>query len=110
VNDYWIVLLALVSLVAVAGGLLLAAWTWGRLGLASVALFVFAATAWIVDFVAVANGTSDADGFADCGESCTATHRVAALGFIAPPLLIALSAAGMAVALLARGRDRRERA
>jgi hypothetical protein len=108
VNDYWVVLLALVSLVAVTGGLLLVAWTRGRLGLASGALFALAAAAWIADVVAVANGLNDADGFVDCGSSCTPTHRLAALGFIAPPLLIALSAAGMVLALLVRARDRRE--
>jgi hypothetical protein len=110
VNDYWVVLLALVSLVAVAGGLLLAAWTRGRLGLASGALFALAIAAWIVDFVAVANGLNDADGFVDCGRSCTPTHRLAALGFIAPPLLIALAASGMVIARFALARDRRERA
>jgi hypothetical protein len=110
VNDSWVVLLALVSLVAVAGGLLLAAWTRGRLGLASAALLTLAVVAWIADFVAVTSGLNDADGFVDCGSSCTPTHRLAALGFIAPPLLIAFSATGLAIALFARARDRRESA
>lgn len=109
-NDSWVVLLALVSLVAVACGLLLAAWTRGRLGLASGALFALAVAAWIADVVAVTTGMDDADGFVDCGSDCTPTHRLAALGFIAPPLLVAFSAAGMAIALFARARDRRERA
>ena len=85
-NDYWVVLLALVSLVAVVGGLLLAAWTRGRLGLASGALFALAVAAWIADFVAVATGIDDADGFVDCGERLhgdasarrTRVHRAAA--------------------------------
>jgi hypothetical protein len=106
-SESWIVLLALASLVLVAGGLLAAAWTRGRLGLASGAVFVVALTAWVVDFAAITSGFRDADGFVDCGDFCTTTHRLAALGFVTPPLLISLSAAGMLVALVARGRRRR---
>ena len=107
-NDYWVVLLALVSLVAVTGGLLVVAWTRGRLALASGALFAIAVAAWIGDVVVVMEGVKDADGFVDCGDSCTLTHRLAALGFIAPPLLVAFAAAGMSIALVARARGRRK--
>src|SRR5688572_30423780 len=106
-NDAWVVLLALGSLVLIALGALAAAWTRGRLGLASGALFFLALALWAGDVVAVTSDYRDADGFVDCGEDCTPTHRLAALGFIAPPLLISLSAGGMLVALVARGRRRR---
>jgi hypothetical protein len=106
-TEAWVVLLALGSLVLIAFGLLAAAWTRGRLGLASGAVFALALTAWVLDFAAITSGFGDADGFVDCGDSCTTTHRVTALGFVAPPLLISLSAGGMLVALVARGRKRR---
>jgi hypothetical protein len=106
-HDSWMVLLALASVVAIACGLLLGAWTRGRLGLASGALFVVAVAAWVADFVAIASGFRDADGFVDCGRFCTPTHRLAALGLVTPPLLISLASAGMLVVLLARGRRRR---
>jgi hypothetical protein len=105
--EAWVVLLALGSLVLIAFGLLAAAWTRGRLGLASALVFALALTAWVLDFAAITSGFRDADGFVDCGEFCTTTHRLTALGFVGPPLLISLSAGGMLVALLARGRRRR---
>jgi pyruvate dehydrogenase E2 component (dihydrolipoamide acetyltransferase) len=107
-TDAWVVLLALGSLVLIAFGLLAGAWTRGRLGLASGVVFVVAVVAWAADVVALTSDYRDADGFVDCGESCTAMHRLAALGFVAPPLLISLAAAGMLVALVARGRRHRE--
>jgi hypothetical protein len=107
VNDYWVVLLALASIVAIACGLMLAAWLRGRLGLASIGLFVLAVVAWVADAAAVTSGVGDADGFTDCRDSCTIAHRLGALGFIGPPLLISIAAAGMAIALIARARDRR---
>ena len=107
-TDAWVVLLALASVVLIALGLLAGAWVRGRLGLASGIVFVVAVVAWAADFVALTSDYRDADGFVDCGESCTAMHRLAALGFVAPPLLISLAAAGMLVALVARGRRQRE--
>jgi uncharacterized membrane protein YfcA len=107
VNDAWVVWLALVSLVLLALGLLAGAWTRRRLGLASVALFGLALAAWVGDLVVIASDVRDADGFVDCGDNCTAMHRLAALGFVAPPLLVSLAAGGMLVALVARGRARR---
>ena len=109
-TDQWVVLLAVGSLVLITFGVLAAAWARGRLGLASGAVFVSALTAWVVDFAAITSGFRDADGFVDCGEGCTTTHRLAALGFVAPPLLISLSVGGMLVALVARGRRRRRNA
>lgn len=106
-NDPWLVLLALGSLVAIACGVLGFAWTRGRLGVVSAGLFVLAAVAWVLDFAAVSSGFHDADGFVDCRADCTPTHRLAALGFVAPPLLIALAAAGMTIALVVRARRRR---
>jgi hypothetical protein len=106
-NDAWVVYLALGSVVLLSLGLLAGAWTRGRLGLVSAVLFVLAVVAWVADVVALASDFRDADGFVDCGDFCTATHRLTALGFVAPPLLISLAAGGMLVALLARGRRRR---
>jgi hypothetical protein len=105
--EAWVVLVALGSLVLIVFGLLAAAWTRGRLGLVSGAVFLVALTAWVVDFAAITFDLGDADGFADCGDFCTTTHRLTALGFVAPPLLISLAAGGMLVALIARGRRRR---
>jgi hypothetical protein len=107
VNDAWVVYLALFSVAAIALGVLGYAWTRGRLGLVSAVVLVLALAAWILDLVALTTGFRDADGFVDCRDACTPTHRLAALGFVAPPLLVALSAAGMAVALVVRGRRRR---
>ena len=106
-TEAWVVLLALASLVLIAFGLLAAAWTRGRLGLASGVVFALALAAWVLDFAAITSDFRDADGFVDCGDFCTTTHRLTALGFVAPPLLISLSAGGLLVALLARGRRRR---
>jgi hypothetical protein len=105
--EAWVFLLALGSLVLIAFGVLTAAWARGRLGLASGAVFVLALTAWVLDFVAITSDYRDADGFVDCGDFCTTTHRLTALGFVASPLLLSLSAGGMLVALVARGRRRR---
>jgi hypothetical protein len=102
-----IFVLAILSLVAVMVGLLAFAWSRQRLGVASTVAFAIAVAAWVADFAAVSSGFGDADGFVDCGDACTATHRVAALGFLVPPLLISISAAGMLVALVSRGRRRR---
>jgi hypothetical protein len=110
VNDAWTVGLALVSLVALTCGLLVLAWRRGRLGVASAVVMGLGVVAWVAVFAAVTSGYHDADGFADCGDDCTPAHRFAALGFIAAPLLISLSAAGLMVALVARGRRRRRAA
>ena len=106
-SDAWVFLFALVSLTALTGGVLLLGWSRRRLGLVSVVAFAAAVGFWVAAFAAVASGYRDADGFAGCGESCTGVHLAAGLGFVAPPLLIALAACGMIVALLARARRRR---
>jgi hypothetical protein len=106
-NDAWVVYLALLSLAVIVCGVLALAWTRGRLGLVSAGVLVLAAAAWVLDFAALATGFHDADGFVDCGNDCTPAHRLAALGFVAPPLLIAMGAAGLVVALVVRGRRRR---
>jgi hypothetical protein len=106
-NEAWLVLLPLAAIVLLTCGLLVLAWTHGRLGVVAAVVFVVALLAWVVDFAAVTSGYRDADGFVDCGDSCTTTHRLAALGFVGPPLLISVGAAGMTVALLARARRRR---
>jgi hypothetical protein len=108
-NDAWVVWLALASLVLTVLGVLTAAWVRRRLGLVSAALFVLAVAVWAVDVAAIVSGYRDADGFVDCGDDCRPVHRLAALGFLAPPLLISLAAAGMLVALVVRGRTRRMR-
>ena len=106
-NDAWVVYLALLSVAVIACGALALAWTRGRLGVASAVLLVLAVVAWVLDFVALTTDFRDADGLLDCGRVCTPMHRLVALGFVAPPLLIAIAAAGMAIALVARARRRR---
>jgi hypothetical protein len=106
VNGAWVGWLAL-GLALLTVGVLAAAWTRGRLGLVSAVVFLFAVGAWVADLAAIASDFRDADGLLDCADACTATQRLAALGFVAPPLLISLAAAGMLVALVARGRRRR---
>jgi hypothetical protein len=103
----WILLLAVVSLVALVAGMLGLAWSHRRLGLASTVAFLVIVALWFVDVALVASGVGDTDGFVDCGDSCTTTQRAAALGLLAPPLLISVAAAGMLVALVTRGRRRR---
>ena len=99
--------IGVVALFALTCGALAAAWTRGRLGAAAVALFVVASLVWVASFAAIASGYQDADGFASCGEDCSTVHHVAGVGFLAPPLLISLSALGMIVALGRRWRLRR---
>ncbi|MDQ3671672.1 MAG: hypothetical protein M3364_04435 [Actinomycetota bacterium] len=105
-RDAWLVYLALGALVVLVCGLLAGAWARRRLGLAAALLFVAAATVWVLDFVAISSGYRDADGFFDCGEDCTGVHFSAALGFLAPPLLIALAALAALVMLMQRRRAR----
>jgi hypothetical protein len=105
--DAWIFVFALVSLTALTGGVLLLAWSRHRLGLVSVVAFVAAVCFWIAAFAAASSGYRDADAFAGCGESCTGVHLATGLGLVAPPLLIALAAGGMLVALLSRARRKR---
>jgi len=104
VNDPWLVYLALASLFALTCGVLVLAWTRGRLGVASASVFLLALATWVVAFAAVLSGFRDADGFVDCRDACTGVHLAAALGFIAPPLLVSVAAAGMIVVLVRRRR------
>ena len=106
----WIVQLAVVALFAATCGLLVLAWQRGRLGIASLALFVVSVFTWALELSALATGAGDADAFATCGEDCTAVHYVSAVAFLAPPLLVALSAAGMLVTVGRRIRVRRAHA
>ena len=103
-NDPWLIYLALVSLFAITCGALVLAWTRGRLGIASASVFLLALATWVMAFAAVLSGFRDADGFVDCRDSCTSMHLAAALGFIAPPLLVSVAAAGMIVVLVRRRR------
>jgi len=106
VRDAWLVYLALGALFVLVCGLLAGAWARGRLGAASVVLFVAAACVWVLDFAAISSDYRDADGFFDCGEDCTGVHFSTAVGFLAPPLLIAMSALAALVMLLQRRRAR----
>ena len=105
----WIVQVVVVALFALTCGALAAAWMRDRLGTAAIGLFVAALAAWAVAFVAISTGFRDADGFATCDTSCTTVHYVTAVAFIAPPLLVALSALAMIVARGNRWRLRRAR-
>lgn len=104
-RDAWLVYLALGALFVLICGLLAGAWARQRLGTAAVVLFVAAASVWILDFMAISSGYRDADGFFDCGEDCTGVHFSTAVGFLAPPLLIALSAFAALVTIMQRRRS-----
>jgi cytochrome bd-type quinol oxidase subunit 2 len=93
----WIVQVVVVVLFALTCGALAAAWMRGRLGTAAVALFLVALATWAVAFVAISAGFRGADEFATCDANCSTVHYVTAVIFIAPPLLIALSALAMLV-------------
>ena len=105
-RDAWLVYLALGALFVLVCGLLAAAWAWGRLGTAAVVLFAVAVVVWVLDFAAISSDYRDADGFFDCGGDCTGMHFSTAVGFLAPPLLIAMSALAALVVLLQRRRAR----
>ncbi len=99
--------IAVVSLFALATGLLAAAWLRGRLGLAAVALLVVAAATWALALAAIAAEYRGADEFATCDLDCGGVQYLSAVAFLAPPLLIAVAALAMLVARGARWRARR---
>ena len=103
----WVVQVVVVALFAMTCGALAAAWMRGRLGVAAIALFVVAFVVWIVAFAAISSEFRDANGFATCDANCSAVHYVSAVAFLAPPLLIALSALAMLVSRASRWRFRR---
>ncbi len=103
----WVVQAVVVGLFALTCGALAAAWMRGRLGIAAIVLFVVAFAVWIVAFAAIAAGLGDANGFATCDADCSTVHYVSAVAFLAPPLLIALSAVAMLVSRGDRWRLRR---
>ncbi len=105
-RDAWLVYLALGALFLLVCGVLVSAWARGRLGLAAIVLFSAAVLVWVIDFMAISTGYRDADGFFDCGEDCTGVHFSTAVGFLAPPLLIAMSALAALVRLFQRRRTR----
>ena len=106
----WVVQVVVVALFALTCGALAAAWMRGRLGVAAITLFVIALVVWVVAFVAITSEFRDANDFATCDANCSAVHYVSAVAFIAPPLLIALSALAMLVSRGSRWRLRRTRA
>jgi hypothetical protein len=103
----WVVQVAVVALFALTCGALAAAWIRGRLGTAAIALFLVALATWVLAFAAITTEARDANEFATCDESCTAVHYVTSVAFIAPPLLMSLSALAMLVARGSRWRVRR---
>jgi hypothetical protein len=105
-----VVQVVVVALFALTCGGLAAAWMRGRLGVAAIALFVTALVVWVVAFAAIASEFRDANGFATCEPDCSTVHYVSAVAFLAPPLLIALSALAMLVARGSRWRVRRSSA
>jgi hypothetical protein len=102
----WIVQLLVVALFALTCGVLAAAWMRGRLGVAALALFAVSVVVWIAAFLVITSGFRDANNFATCSEDCRPIHYVSAVGFIAPPLMIALAALAM---LVSRGQQWRAR-
>jgi hypothetical protein len=105
----WIPQVVVVALFALSCGALALGWIRGRLGTAAIALFALALAVWILAFVAITAEFRGANDFATCDESCTTVHYLAAVAFIAPPLLIALSGLAMIVARGNRWRLRRAR-
>ena len=99
----------LVGLFALACGLLTLAWMRQRLVLAAAALLAFALAVWVVDFLVIVSGFRGADDFVDCADECSGFHYSVVVGFLAPPLLIALAALAGIVALEQRRRARRVR-
>ena len=94
-----LVQVGVVSLFVLMCGVLAVAWTRGRLGAAAIALFVVACAVWVAALAAIVSGYRDADGLVDCGDECSSVHYLSAVGFLAPPLLISLSALAMIVAV-----------
>jgi hypothetical protein len=108
VNDT-VVQVLLVTLFALACGFLTLAWMRQRLALAALALLAFALAVWAIDLVVIASGYRDADNFVECGDECSSFHYSVVLGFLAPPLLVALAALACIVVLEQRRRARRAR-
>ena len=96
-----------VTLFALCCGVLMVAWMQRRLGLAAGVLLGGALLIWVVDFAAIVTGFGDADSFVVCTEDCGGVHYSVVVGFLAPPLLIALAAFAGIVALEQRRRARR---
>jgi hypothetical protein len=105
----WVVQVAVVALFALTCGVLAAAWTRGRLGTAAVVVCLVAFATWALTFAAITSEFRDANGFATCTAGCTTVHYVAAVSFVASPLLIALAGLAMIVARGSRWRLRRAR-
>ena len=99
----------LVALFALSCGLLTLAWMRRRLVLAATVLFAVALAVWVLDFLVIVSGFGGADGFVECAGECTSFHYSVVVGFLAPPLLIALAAFAGIVVLEQRRRARRPR-
>ena len=106
----WVVGIAIGALLALSCGALVLAWRRGRLGLAAVLLLPVGLAIWALDLAALATGYHDANSFATCDPDCSGVHYAAAVAFLAAPLIIALSAAGMLVSVGGRIRMRRANA
>ena len=104
-----VVQVLLVGLFALSCGLLTLAWMRQRLALAAAVLLALALAVWVIDFFIVVSGYRGADDFIECGGECSGYHYSVVVGFLAPPLLIALAALGGIVALEQRRRARRAR-
>ncbi len=104
-----VVQVVLVGLFALTCGLLTLAWMRQRLVLAAVALLAFAFAVWVIDFLLIASGYRGADDFVECADECSGLHYSVVVGFLAPPLLIALAALAGIIALEQRRRARRAR-
>jgi hypothetical protein len=102
VNDPLLVYLAVFSVTALTCGVLAVAWIRERLGAVAAILLAAWLVVWLIDLAAVSSGFRDADRFADCGSTCTGTQYLAAVGFLAPPLLVALTALAGLIALIRR--------
>jgi hypothetical protein len=106
VNDALVQALV-VGVFALSCGVLVLAWARERLALGAAILFSVALVVWVIDFVAILSGFGDADSFVVCTEDCTGLHYSVVVGFLAPPLLIALAAGAGIVVVEQRRRTRR---
>jgi hypothetical protein len=96
-----------VALFALSCGALMVAWMQRRLELAAGVLLGVALVVWVIDFAAIVTGFGDADSFVVCTEDCGGVHYSVVIGFLAPPLLMALAAFAGIVALEQRRRAKR---
>ena len=97
----------LVALFALSCGALSLAWMQRRLGLAAAILFGVALAVWVRRLRRDRRGRRRRGRLRRLTEECSGVHYSVVVGFLAPPLLIALASFAGIVALEQRRRARR---